>query len=93
MKIKENYVIRRLKSNTPPFFKKVRKVMLSIATAIGVALGALYALPINVDSVIPIWVIKYCGMTVFLMTMFGAFIAELTTDNKDVQDEQYKSEE
>jgi len=90
MKLKNNYVIRRLRSNTPPFFKEVRKVMLSIASAVAIAVGALYALPIDVPSVIPVWMLKFAGITVFLMTLFGALIAELTTDNKEVQDEQYR---
>ena len=80
---KENLVIRRLKSETPLFFKKVKKVLLGIAGSVALAMGALYALPSDVQSLIPIWILKYAGLTVFFMTLMGSFIADLTTTDKD----------
>lgn len=92
-RIKNNIVIKRLKANTPPFFKKVGKVLLSISGAIAVAVGALFALPQDVYSLVPIWMLKSAGISVFLMTLFGAGVTQLATDDKKLVDQQYKEDE
>lgn len=92
-RIKNNIVIKRLKANTPPFFKKVGKVLLSISAATATATATLYTLPENVYSLVPLWLLKSIGITVFFMGMFGALIAKLATDDKELVDKQYKKDE
>lgn len=92
-RIKNNIVIKRLKSNTPPFFKKVGKVLLSISAAVATATATLYTLPENVYSLVPLWLLKSIGITVFFMGMFGALITKLATDDKELVDKQYKKDE
>jgi hypothetical protein len=56
---------------------------------IATATGALYALPIEVTSQLPVGLLKFIGITVFSCTLVGLVMAELTTDDKKVQEEQY----
>ena len=92
-KIRSNIVIRRLEASTPPFFKKVGKVLLSISAATATATASLYALPENVYSLVPIWLLKSIGVTVFFMGMFGTLITKLATDDKELVDQQYEEDE
>lgn len=82
--------VSRFKSSTPPFFKKLSKILKSIAIITATSTTALYALPSDIVSSFPVGMMKYIGITVFFCTMFGYIIAELTTDDKSVSDEQYK---
>lgn len=56
---------------------------------VATATGALYALPIEVTSQFPVGLLKFIGITVFLCTLVGLVMAELTTDDDKVQKEQY----
>ena len=57
---------------------------------IATATGALYALPIEVTSQIPVGLLKFIGITVFSCTIVGLVMAELPTDDEEVQKEQYE---
>lgn len=84
-----NHFIRRIKSSTPPYFRKISRIFKSIAFITATATGALYALPIEVTSQIPVGLLKFIGITVFSCTIMGLVMAELTTDDEEVQKEQY----
>lgn len=82
--------VKRYNSSTPPFFKKLSRMFKGLAVIIATATTALYALPSDVTNAFPVGLLKYIGITVFVSTLIGYLMAELTTDNKEVQDEQYK---
>ena len=84
-----NHFTRRIKSSTPPYFRKISRIFKTIALIVATATGALYALPIEVTSQFPAWILKHIGITVFLCTIVGLVMAELTTDDEKVQEEQY----
>lgn len=56
---------------------------------VATATGALYALPMEVTSQFPTELLKYIGITVFSCTIIGMVMAQLTTDDEEVQKEQY----
>ena len=82
--------IKRFKSSTPPFFKKLSKIFKGLAVIVATATTALYALPTDVTNAFPVGLLKYIGVTVFVCTLVGYLMAELTTDDKEVQKEQYE---
>ena len=92
-KLRSNIVIKRLGATTPPFFKKVGNVLLGISAATATATATLYTLPENVYSLVPIWLLKSIGITVFFMGMFGTLITKLATDDKKLVDQQYEEDE
>jgi len=85
-----NHFTRRIKSSTPPYFRKISRIFKSIALIIATATGALYALPIEVTSQLPVGLLKFIGITVFSCTLVGLVMAELPTDDEEVQKEQYE---
>lgn len=83
-------IIKRYKSSTPPFFRKLSKVFKAISAVLATATASLYALPSDIVSAFPVTLLKYIGITVFFCSLIGYFISELTTEDKELSDEQYK---
>lgn len=91
--LSSNVLLRRLRSTTPPFFSVVSKVLLAIAAAVGTATAVLFTLPTDVYSLVPIWLLKGAGITIFCMTLFGTLISNLATADPVLLSCQYETED
>lgn len=77
--MKENNIVKRIKADTPLFFKKVRNISTIIAGACGALLISWGTLPAEFTANVPQWIIS----CITALTLGSAVTSQLTKIDKD----------
>lgn len=67
-------IIERWKAQSPQFFVKLRNLSLAIAASSSAAIVAYSALPTDLQSLIPLWLMKYTAVG----SVVSAIVSQLT---------------